>query len=144
MSRCGGRLGAPRRLSSARPSGASPAWPGDSANVMAVRAFEHPQQPDESWWSSRLGICRWLGGRFFYRPAAIGMNLDDGAVERDRLDLDAHDLRALQAASARTPGPAHRSWTSGSCAYSCLNRPKVMYRGARNVEKRNICEFMSL
>jgi len=27
--------------------------------------FEHPRQPDESWWSIRPGTDQWLAGRFF-------------------------------------------------------------------------------
>ena len=27
--------------------------------------FEHPRQPDESWWSIRRGTDQWRAGRFF-------------------------------------------------------------------------------
>ena len=46
--------------------------------------------------SSRPGICQWPGGRFFQRPGAIGMDLHAGAVQRDGLQGDAHDLLPLQ------------------------------------------------
>ena len=35
-------------------------------------------------------------GPFFYCPSAIRVHLDDRAVQRHRLDLDAHHLLALQ------------------------------------------------
>ena len=49
------------RCSSFRPSGASWACPGGSANVRA----EHPRQPDEAWGSSLRGICGRFAGRVF-------------------------------------------------------------------------------
>ena len=60
------------------------------------RLFEHPRQPYESWWSSHPGTCRWTEVRFFKRTGPIGMNLDGRAVQRNRLQLDAHHLLSLQ------------------------------------------------
>ena len=60
------------------------------------RLFEHPRQPYESWWSNRPGTCRWTGVRFFYRTGPIGMDLDNRAVQSNRLQLDAHHLLSLQ------------------------------------------------
>ena len=37
-----------------------------------------------------------LGAAIFWRPRPIGMDLDDGAVYRHRLDLDAHHLLPLE------------------------------------------------
>ena len=49
--------------------------------------FKHPQQSDESWWSSPRGICRWPGARFVSRPRPVGMTLHDGTVHRNRRQL---------------------------------------------------------
>ena len=51
----------PRRVSSLRPSGASWAWPGERER----HGRPGMRQPDEVWWSSLPGTCRWPGGRFF-------------------------------------------------------------------------------
>ena len=37
--------------------------------------FEHPRQPDESWWSIRHGISRWPAVRFFKAPVPSGCTL---------------------------------------------------------------------
>jgi hypothetical protein len=42
---------------------------------------DHSRQPDEFWWSSHRGICRWIGDRFVLSAGTIGVHLDDRAVE---------------------------------------------------------------
>ena len=56
------------------PFRASWAWPGESCDQC-----RRPRQPDESWWSTRRGTPG--------SPRAVGMDLDDGAVQRHRLQL---------------------------------------------------------
>ena len=45
-------------------------------------------------------------GQFFSRPGAVRVNLHDGAVQRHRLQLDAHDLLALQVLEHPVQHPA--------------------------------------
>ena len=113
----------PRRFSSLRPSGASWAWPGESEKVMAVRASAGNHMnlggPAAARSADRLGTV------FFSAPGPVGMHLHDGAVQRHRLEPDAHDLLALQ--MLERPGRAPRSSTTGSsgcrwCA-SCRTAP---------------------
>ena len=41
----------------------------DRGRARGRRPSGRPRQPDESWWSSRRGTCRWPEGRFFFpRP----------------------------------------------------------------------------
>ena len=47
-----------------------------------------------------------LGAVFFSRPGPVGMHLDDRAVQGDRLELDSHDLFALQVFEDAVLGPA--------------------------------------
>src|SRR5665213_408787 len=48
------------------------------------------------------------------------MNFHRRGVDRERFNLDAHDLFQLQL--FKTPGPIPRSWPIGSCAYkSCAS-----------------------
>ena len=58
-------------------------------------AFEHPRQPNESWWFVRRVRFRWIAGRFFQRARTVGMHAHAGAVERDGLDFDSGDLQTL-------------------------------------------------
>ena len=78
---------------------AAPGWSGASgppgrrgpgrARAQTSMPFEHPRQPDESWWSTRRGICRWLGGRFFRAPVPSGWTLTMvSAVARKSVILD--------------------------------------------------------
>ena len=86
-------LGRAKRWSSWRPSGASWTWPGEREPVRAGRAAAATRghvvvQPPRDW----PRAC----GPLFSRPGPIGMDLDDCAVERDPLELDAHELFAWQ------------------------------------------------
>ena len=89
FSRCG-----PRRLSSLRPSGASWACPAERENIRGRSSIcgNHmnlggPSSP---------GLADGLRSVFFNAPRAIGMHLDNRAVHRNRLDIDAHYLLSLK------------------------------------------------
>jgi hypothetical protein len=93
MSRCSGRLGAPNRVNSARPSGGLCAWPGDSEKVKAVRASAARR------WILVFHLPRELPiacGPIFCRTSATGVNLHVCAAHRHRFDLDLHNLGLLQ------------------------------------------------
>ena len=81
-----------------RANSAAYALPGRRGPVPARagprRRFEHPPQPYESWRSSRRGSGRRIGGAFL-RARPVGMSLDDGVVQRRRLELDAQDPLSL-------------------------------------------------
>ena len=99
LSSCG-----PMLARSFRPSGLSWAWPGESAKVRPFTASAatrcrilvvHPP-----W-----GLSDGLGAGFFSSPRAVGMDLDDGAVQRHRLQLDTDQLGALQVFEDPVLGP---------------------------------------
>ena len=70
--------------------------------------FEHPRQPYESWWSTHPATCRSIGVPLFQRPCIIGMDLHNGAVQRDRFQFDLNDLLSLELFEHPVQHPAFR------------------------------------
>ena len=74
-------------------------------------------------WSSLPGTCRWPGGRFFYRAGAVGMDLDARAVQRNRFELEAHELVALQLLEDLVEDPGLRPPNSSGCRRCAIPKP---------------------
>ena len=80
----------------------------DRGRARRSRPSGHPRQPYETWRSSRPVIYRSIGVRLFWRLRPVGMHLDDGAVQRHGLQLEAHDPLALQMLEDPVEHPAPR------------------------------------